>query len=204
VIGGRIQSGNKVLKRLPESLGNLQSLRFLRLDKCKELLELPDSLGELKQLRTLHMRECKAMKSLPGSIGNLTNLVDLSLSKCIGLDSLPPSIGNCASLEDMILNKCKGFTELPESICELKRLCYLDLRGKQAYTYICLLVFIIAYNFGLIYRSHCFSLQKSQEFAKTAWNSAQSQKLESFNLQTFGNLAHFSWFVGQIGSLECI
>ena len=55
-VGGHQGSGNKVLKRLPSTFGNLNSLEILCLDKCKELESLPSDIGNLKSLKVLLMR----------------------------------------------------------------------------------------------------------------------------------------------------
>mmetsp|Transcript_26310 Transcript_26310/g.46421 ORF Transcript_26310/g.46421 Transcript_26310/m.46421 type:complete len:344 (+) Transcript_26310:100-1131(+) len=120
---------NKVLMRLPESLGKLTSLEEICLDNCKALKTLPPSIGELKNLARLHLRECKSLKFLPPSIVKCCNLVELSLLKCISLKSLPSDIGDLTLLEDLICMKCKSLKEIPPSIGKCEYLSVLDLRS---------------------------------------------------------------------------
>ena len=122
-------SGNKILTKLPDTIGNLAQLQLLNLDKCKALESLPDSIGQLKSLRSLLMRECKLVTALPDSIGGCVNLVEVGLSKCMGLTTLPDTIAQWIHVEDLILAKCKGIETLPEAIGELKSLSWLDLRN---------------------------------------------------------------------------
>ena len=130
LLGSCNSSGNKVLKSLPDTLGNLSNLEELILDKCKSLLGLPASICHLQlNLWNIQMRECKATTELPHNIGNCVALRHLSLPKCMSLTTLPDSIGNLSNLEDMILTKCKLLTSLPESIGRCTMLSLLDLRN---------------------------------------------------------------------------
>jgi Leucine-rich repeat (LRR) protein len=130
LLGSYNSSGNKVLKSLPDTLGNLSNLEELILDKCKSLLGLPASICRLQlNLWNIQMRECKAMTELPLGIGSCLSLRHLSLPKCMSLTTLPDSIGNLSNLEDLILTKCKLLTSLPQSIGGCAMLSLLDLRN---------------------------------------------------------------------------
>lgn len=130
LLGSYNSSGNKVLKSLPDSIGNLFSLEELILDKCKSLSGLPNTICKLQlNLWNIQMRECKAMTELPLDIGSCRALRQLSLPKCVSLTTLPDSIGNLSNLEDLILTKCKLLADIPESIGRCIALSLLDLRN---------------------------------------------------------------------------
>lgn len=130
LLGSNNSSGNKAIKTLPDSLGNLSNLEELVLDKCKSLLGLPTTICGLQvNLWNIQMRECKAMTELPINIGSCVAIRQLSLPKCMSLTTLPDSIGNLSNLEDLILTKCKLLTSLPESIGRCTTLSLLDLRN---------------------------------------------------------------------------
>ncbi|MHA1727740.1 MAG: leucine-rich repeat domain-containing protein, partial [Promethearchaeota archaeon] len=94
----------------------------------KGLTALPESIGNLTSLRNLDL-EGNELTALPESIGNLTSLKDLDLGGN-KLTALPESIGNLTSLRDLDLGGNK-LTALPESIGNLTSLRNLDLEGNE-------------------------------------------------------------------------
>ena len=106
------------LTTLPESIGNLTSLKELSLIEI--LLEsLPESIGNLKSLKELTLKK-NQLVSLPESIGNLTSLEKLDL-EANSLSVLPESIGQLTSLKELNLYMNK-FNILPYVIWPLKNL----------------------------------------------------------------------------------
>ena len=106
------------LTTLPESIGNLSSLEqlwsgFNRLDS------IPETIGHLKSLKILYLME-NNLTSIPESIGNLPSLKVLYLGRN-DLTTLPESFKNLTSLKSLFLwgNKIK---ELPKSVIKLKSL----------------------------------------------------------------------------------
>ena len=65
------------LRRLPDSIGNLQNLLVLILWN-NNLSEIPDSIGNFQNLSKLDLRH-NQLRELPNSIGNLQNLSKLDL-----------------------------------------------------------------------------------------------------------------------------
>ncbi|MDA3844143.1 MAG: leucine-rich repeat domain-containing protein [Candidatus Kapabacteria bacterium] len=90
----------KNLAVLPDCIGNLTNLTYLRLTN-NQLTTLPESIGDLTSLTYLRLTN-NQLTTLPESIGNLTNLVTLDLSKN-KLTTLPESIGNLTNLEYLYL-----------------------------------------------------------------------------------------------------
>lgn len=115
-------SGNQLTK-LPESIGKLKSLQDLDLG-YNELTTLPESIGNLSSLEKLKLSN-NQLRKLPESIGNLKSLRDLD-SGYNELTRLPESIGNLSSLRELILSE-NQIIKLPESIGNLKSLKELKL-----------------------------------------------------------------------------
>ncbi|MHA1252430.1 MAG: leucine-rich repeat domain-containing protein [Candidatus Helarchaeota archaeon] len=118
------------LMTLPESIGDLKSLKILWLYDNK-LTTLPESIGNLKLLEYLNLENNK-LKTLPESIGKLKSLQILNL-KNNELTTLPESIGYLKSLKILWLYDNK-LTTLPESIGELSSLHQLNLSNNQLAT----------------------------------------------------------------------
>ncbi|MFX1257395.1 MAG: leucine-rich repeat domain-containing protein [Promethearchaeota archaeon] len=128
--GGNITELNLLsgkLSALPESIGNLSSLKKLSLYQS-QLSTLPESFGNLTSLKVLHITNSKLTK-LPESFGNLTSLQELWLNGN-KLSTLPESIRNLSSLQSLRLPDNKLST-LPESIGNLKSLQELKLTRNK-------------------------------------------------------------------------
>ena len=116
--------GNINLKSLPDSLGNLKGLIHLSIDHSA-LEKLPDSIGDLSSLKRLSMYNNFNLKSLPDSIGNLKNLAEFYL-RFSRVKTLPDSIGNLQNLATLILYG-SNIEKLPDSIGRLKKMATLNL-----------------------------------------------------------------------------
>lgn len=88
------------IRRLPDSIGNLKSLKTLNL-LGNHLEILPSSIGDLASLEELNIG-LNYIEKLPDSIGNLKNLKKLSLNNNL-LSSLPETMKNLDSLEQISL-----------------------------------------------------------------------------------------------------
>ena len=115
------------LKSLPESIGELSSLEELHLQR-NHIEKLPDSIGKLSSLKTLELSNNK-LKELPNTIGNLKNLEILGV-EVNQLTYLPEEIGNLEKLKDIQLYK-NNLNQLPESIIKLKSLERLNLEKNE-------------------------------------------------------------------------
>lgn len=98
---------------------------FIRIRKDPHNIKaLPESLGRLEKLKRLKVQRVKAY-SLPESIGNLSNLEILDVSHS-EIYTLPESIGELSKLKELLLNDTK-IQYLPEGICNLQTLYRLNL-----------------------------------------------------------------------------
>ena len=111
-----------LLETLPESIGNLTALTTLDLSNCINLKTLPESIGSLTALTALNLKTCHALQKLPESIGNLTELTILILEDCISLKKLPETIGNLTNLKILSILKCAKLTHLPKTFWLLSKL----------------------------------------------------------------------------------
>jgi Leucine-rich repeat (LRR) protein len=59
------------VEKLPEDIGQLKSLKMLKLVRCKHLKTLPQSFGCLEELEHLDMFENTSLEMLPESFGQL-------------------------------------------------------------------------------------------------------------------------------------
>ena len=110
---------NARVESLPNSIGNLQSLKTLGLYGCKDLKSLPESIGNLEGLTTLNLFYCHALTSLPESIGNLKSLTTLKLMYCKNLESLPRRFSELTNLEFLALEGCDSLQSLPQGLQNL-------------------------------------------------------------------------------------
>ncbi|KAL6328710.1 hypothetical protein AAG906_003396 [Vitis piasezkii] len=108
---------NTAIKDLPDSIGDLESLRWLDLSDCSKFEKFPEKGGNMKRLRNLSLKNT-AIKDLPDSIGDLESLWLLDLSDCSKFEKFPEKGGNMKSLGD-----------LPTNISRLKNLKRLILGG---------------------------------------------------------------------------
>jgi len=118
------------ISTLPESIGNLSSLKELYLNN-NNFSTLLESISNLKSLTYLGLRN-NQFTTLPELIGNLKSLKELSLSSN-KFTTLPESIGSLSSLQILIL--CENqLSTLPESIGSLSSLKKLYLWGNKLST----------------------------------------------------------------------
>ncbi|CTP91921.1 putative type III effector protein [Xanthomonas translucens pv. arrhenatheri LMG 727] len=120
---------------LPESIGDLTSLRTLKLH-ANPISALPASISRLKQLRELSVISCPDLSELPDDLAvrnasgereGLVNLQKLELSNT-GIRSLPPSLRRLKELKEIKIAN-SPLAELDSSIHGLPKLEQLDLSG---------------------------------------------------------------------------
>jgi len=112
---------------LPESIGNLRSLKTLNLQE-NNLKTLPESIGNLTSLEDLRLAE-NNLSILPESITKLKSLKELYIYNN-DLSTLPESIFNLSSLENLDL-RYNDLKSLPESILQLSNLRYLNVKSNS-------------------------------------------------------------------------
>ncbi|CAM0880848.1 unnamed protein product [Alopecurus aequalis] len=96
-------SWNIGLEELPESIGNLHSLKELILFQCWNLRKLPESITSLVMLESLSLVGCADLAKLPDGITTITNLKHLRNDECRSLERLPDGFGQLTKLETLSL-----------------------------------------------------------------------------------------------------
>ncbi|XP_063941582.1 disease resistance protein RPV1-like, partial [Daucus carota subsp. sativus] len=119
---------NSELITLPDNICKLRSLQYLIVSACKNLKALPEDLGDITSLRVLRMKET-SVSDLPGSIGNLSNLVELILGRNPNLETLADTICNLRSLEILTIGSCEKLKELPGQMWKITSLRELCIRN---------------------------------------------------------------------------
>ena len=83
-------------------------LTTLHLSYCSSLAVLPESLGQLQTLKTFYIRGCSSLAALPVSLGQLRALTELYLSDCSSLATLPKSLSQLQTLTTLDLRGCNN------------------------------------------------------------------------------------------------
>ncbi|XVF79515.1 hypothetical protein PTKIN_Ptkin14bG0229200 [Pterospermum kingtungense] len=113
---------------LPNSIGNLTSLKYLELNGAYISGSLPDSIGNLISLKYLNLRASNISGSIPKALGNLLKLNFLHLSENSFTGQVPSSIiRNLTQLEFLNIggNQLKG--SIPDKVNAFPNLVYLSL-----------------------------------------------------------------------------
>ncbi|XP_054813000.1 disease resistance protein RPV1-like [Prosopis cineraria] len=114
-------------------LSGISNLKKLNLHGCKNLIAVDDSVGELERLEVLNVEKCAKLKTFPHCIKSPC-LKSLDLSQCSslkyfpeilpkvplrtldvwgsGIEKLPACIKECMSLEEFWLSECKHLQEV--------------------------------------------------------------------------------------------
>lgn len=119
----------KVDGELPENLGQFKNLTTLVLNG--NLTTLPESVGELQNLKAVSFEGCKDLDldQAIGVLANCPNVEYLSLAY-MGQTTLPASIGDLTKLKHLRLGN-NPLTSLPESLYTLPNLSHLRLGNNE-------------------------------------------------------------------------
>lgn len=118
---------------LPEDMGIFQNLTTLVLSG--NLTTLPESVGELEHLKVVSFEYCKDLDldQALGVLANCPNLEYMSLSS-MGLTEVPASIGDCSNLKHLRLGG-NPIASLPASFYTLSKLEHLRLGSNEGMDY---------------------------------------------------------------------
>ncbi|XP_031269045.1 putative disease resistance protein RGA1 [Pistacia vera] len=120
IIGSFI-TWNDALKKIPESICEIQKLQMLRLRGCSEIKKLPNNIRKMICLR--HLEITTQEEVLPeNGIGCLSSLQFLHVVGCKSLLSLCEGMQGLKSLRKLFLHSNHVISSLPDTIKYLKKL----------------------------------------------------------------------------------
>ncbi|TYJ41502.1 hypothetical protein E1A91_A03G026100v1 [Gossypium mustelinum] len=106
---------NGNIKRLPDSICNLQSLQTLDLYGCRGIVELPKDIRYLISLRDLTVTT-KQTRLQENGISCLTSLRRLMFFECENLEKLFEDIQNLTALRELYIYRCHNLVSLPQGL----------------------------------------------------------------------------------------
>uniref|UniRef100_A0A6N2K880 Uncharacterized protein n=1 Tax=Salix viminalis TaxID=40686 RepID=A0A6N2K880_SALVM len=93
--------------------------------------QLPESIGNLKSLKEFHVAGCYFSGAIPSSLGNLTKLNSLDLSSNNFTPSTLEWLGNLTELNSLRLIQTNSYGNLPSSIRNFTQLTVLELTQNK-------------------------------------------------------------------------
>lgn len=140
---------------LTDSIGVLDELVRIYMNKNDLSGKLPDSLFSLKKLNYLHLGTNIITGTIAPEIGNLIELKTLYLYRNRFNGKIPSSIGNLRKLEWFSLNYNQLVGEIPESVYDLTNLKLIGLGNN-------LLTGEISYKIGNLKKLECLYYENCQ------------------------------------------
>ncbi|XP_010051569.3 receptor kinase-like protein Xa21 [Eucalyptus grandis] len=113
--------------RIPEEMGFLKRLTFLRLSNNALDCNIPSSIGGLERLQRLYLDNNHLEGPMPNEICNLTGLGELLLQQNRISGSIPNCIENLSSLQNFLLSSNDMTSVIPFSLWGLQELIFLNL-----------------------------------------------------------------------------
>ncbi|XP_062116570.1 putative disease resistance protein RGA1 [Humulus lupulus] len=89
------------IKIVPNSIGDLEILKYLDLSENGDIMQLPNSITKLVNLQTLRLSSCVKLRELPRGIQKLVSLRHLEIDGCLSLTSLPQGFGQLTNLQTL-------------------------------------------------------------------------------------------------------
>ncbi|XP_068489491.1 disease resistance protein Roq1-like [Phaseolus vulgaris] len=178
-------SYNQSIKEIPD-VSELQNLRELRLDHCRELTAVHGSVGFLKSLAHLSVSDCTKLKNFMSEMF-LPSLEFFDLNLCESLGHFPEIRQEMTKpLKIYMINT--AIQELPESIGKLTGLVCIDISNNRELKYLPSSLFMLP-NVVSLKIEACSKLRES--FRSLVQNPSKANvrpKLRSLNVEN-GNLS---------------
>ena len=143
-----------VIKGLPSTIGDLQSLVLLKLNDCVHLSSLPDTVGNLKALEKLILSGCSKLETLPKFQTALKTLL-FDRTGIYFPQQLPCGSFLLSSVRHLCLSR-NIFKSLPSEISLLYHLKWLNLKYCKELSS----VPVLPPNLELLDAHGCISLEK--------------------------------------------
>jgi hypothetical protein len=116
------------VKDLPREIHLLKKLRTLDLS-FNELVTLPEEIGKLEKLEYLRVYNNRRFRTFPSNLGKLKNLLTLDFAGT-SIRELPESLSGCQSLQHITGNACR-LEKIPAAIGLCHKLKYLNLAANR-------------------------------------------------------------------------
>ena len=121
---------------IPQEIGNLESLKYLRLDNNNLSGQIPSEIGELDSLVFLLLGGNELEGEIPASLMNLLGLASLSLNDNQLTGHIPPEIAGLVNLETIDISNNQLTGEIPAGLSNSADLYYVNLSNNQLTGYI--------------------------------------------------------------------
>jgi Leucine-rich repeat (LRR) protein len=115
------------LVEIHETLGSLDKLVYLGVERCTELKKLPSVLNS-PSLSCIALNGCSQLENFPHLLGKMENLRIIEAEET-AIQELPSSLANFSNLEVLVLKSCTNLKDFPRTISLLPNLQLLDISG---------------------------------------------------------------------------
>ena len=122
---------NRLRGTIPSELGDLSSLRELKLPGNQLAGTIPTELGDLSNLRELNLLGNQLTGNIPSELGNLSSLTQLDLAYNRLAGTIPLELGNLSSLTGLGLSANQLMGAIPPELSDLSGLRRLNLFDNQ-------------------------------------------------------------------------
>lgn len=126
-----IESNATLSGEIPAWMGNLPSLRSLRLSGNSLSGGLPVELAALEQLNELHLSNNQLTGTVPSELGDLDALLTLALDGNALASTIPPELGALTRLKSLTLARNAFSGSIPPELGQLTDLRVLDLSDNE-------------------------------------------------------------------------
>lgn len=124
-------SNNALSGSLPASIGNLTLLNSLEISSTSVSGLIPPQLGNLNRLQVLNLAGCKLTGPIPSELTSLTNLTYLNLGSNLLTGTLPPELGQLTRLKYLSIWKNQLTGSLPAELGNLSLLTEFHISANQ-------------------------------------------------------------------------